>query len=96
MRELYVVDRRKPENQIYRVGELIPATGIYEVTHDLHRACHDLTLRLGEKFPPCSRCGEHVYFKLQQAAPEIEADRNFKISLYELPHPEDGDELKTA
>ncbi len=96
MRELIFVERRRPENQIHRVGELIPATGIYEVVHALHRASHDVTLRLGEKFPPCSRCGEDVYFKLQRAAPEIGADRNFRISLYQIPHPEDTEELKTA
>lgn len=72
----------------YQVSEMIPATGIYSVTHNKHRATHEVTLLEGEMFPPCSLCGRDVHFELVMAAPEIGRDSQFRVALYELPHPE--------
>ncbi len=80
-------DRRRPENQTYRVGQLIPATGMYVATHGMVAARHEITLRLGDTFPPCSQCGNDVVFRLIAAAEEQAALR-FKISLYVIPHPD--------
>ncbi len=83
--------KSKPPKSKFRVGEVIPASGIYQVFHLLHRASHDVTLLKDEKFPPCNKCGENVYFELVREVPEINEDYGFKVRLFEIPHPEDED-----
>jgi hypothetical protein len=81
----------------FRVGEPIPQSGIYRVFHAEHRNSHDVVLVRGEAFPRCSACGDNVHFELLEAAPQIDADENFRDfrsrKLFELPHP---DEVKSA
>jgi len=95
-RGIHVVHTRRSKNfsssRRFCAGEAIPASGIYRVFHSIHRVSHDLTLLEGEVFPPCNRCGEKVHFKLLRKVPEITADYDFRIRLYEIPHPEDKEE----
>lgn len=78
-------ERRQP--QFFRVGEVIPFTGIYRVFHSQHRVSHDVTLLIGETFPHCSQCGHQVHFELLQEASQIAGDSDFRVRLYEIPHP---------
>ena len=68
----------------FRVGQAIPSSGIYTVTHKGHRQSHEVTLLKGDIFPRCARCGDRVQFELVKAAPHIEA-HPFTIHLYEIP-----------
>ena len=71
----------------FRVGEEIPNTGIYCVYRSDHRVTHELTLTEGHTFPPCAECKDQVQFELLVAAPLMSRDSNFKVRLYEIPHP---------
>jgi hypothetical protein len=89
-RKLQVV--KSPEDfysPYFRAGEAVPETGIYRVYHAGHRVSHDVTLMHDEQFPRCSQCEYEVHFELLAAAPEVEADQDFRsMKLFELPHPQ--------
>jgi hypothetical protein len=59
-------DRRNPESPllgtIFRVGQVVPASGIYQVQHSQHRLPHEVTLVGAVHFPPCSACKYEVTF----------------------------------
>lgn len=76
-------------NQCYRVGERVPYSGIYRAFHDNHRLSHEVTLLAGGAFPRCNKCGSTVHFDLIARAPAALDDRDFRIQLYEIPHPFD-------
>lgn len=57
---------------IFKPGDKVPNSGIYEVEHDPnHVAKHEVTCVYGKPFPPCNHCGHHVRFKLVRAAKHI-------------------------
>lgn len=64
--------------QEYRPGETTPESGVYVVIHHGHRAEHDVTLFRDETFPPCTRCGDAVRFRLAGIAIPIQEDKDFK------------------
>lgn len=70
-----------------REGEPILRSGIYQVFHAGHRAAHNVVLVSGERFPRCARCGSDVRFRLVQATSDIRNDADFRVQLYEIPHP---------
>jgi hypothetical protein len=51
----------------YRPGDLVPESGVYRVTHDLHRLMHEATLLVGDRFPLCRQCKMSVRFELRRA-----------------------------
>jgi hypothetical protein len=51
----------------YRPGEIVPESGIYRVTHRVHRLMHEATLLAGDKFPICKQCTMAVRFELRRA-----------------------------
>jgi len=67
----------------YRTGDTVPETGIYRVTHNLHRLPHEAVLMKGEIFPRCAKCSSEVLFELAYAAPDLFHLRKYRI--YELP-----------
>jgi len=81
----------------FRPGEAIPVTGIYRVFHARHRASHEVTLLAGEVFPRCSKCKGDVHFELIIQAQRPKADTDFRIRLFEVPHPaeEESEEQET-
>jgi hypothetical protein len=77
-----------PASSLFRVGDIIPETGIYRVYHSVHRLSHEATLMGGERFPRCVQCENDVEFELLRSAPQVEADQDFRsMKLFELPHP---------
>lgn len=63
--QVVIVSATAPSRATFRPGQSVPVSGIYRVTHgDAHRAAHELTLKKGEVFPPCRRCGQQVRFRL--------------------------------
>ena len=71
----------------FRPLEVIPESGIYCVYHAGHRLSHEVTLLRGELFPECNGCGRSVHFELLRPAPGLDADRDFHVRLYVVPHP---------
>lgn len=51
----------------HRPGELVPQSGVYRVTHDVHRLMHEATLLAGDRFPLCRQCKHAVRFELLRA-----------------------------
>ena len=85
----------KSSKSKFRVGEVIPASGIYDVLHSDHRVRHDVTLLKDEKFPPCNKCGANVYFELVREAPKLNQEHyDFKVRLFEIPHPEEEEQAE--
>ena len=74
----------RPEQPLFRVGDVISYSGIYRAHHSEHRIPHDVTLLRGEVFPPCAKCGNTVRFELVRAVPSLE-DKDFHIRLYYIP-----------
>ena len=66
---------------IYKTGDEVPSSGIYQVLHKEHRLPCEVTLVGGEPFPPCSKCGMIVTFKLLRG---VTID-SFKVVLNSLP-----------
>lgn len=79
----------------HRVGERVPVSGIYCAFHDNHRLSHEVTLLAGHVFPRCNQCSFAVHFVLVAAAPAAIEDRDFRIQLYEIPHPIDAAAAET-
>ncbi len=89
----------KAPSPYFRVHETVPHDGIYRAYHNDHRTSHEVTLIGGEAFPPCKKCGNDVHFEVlrEVGARTHDPDFDFKIRIYELPHPtEEEDEQKTA
>lgn len=82
--------------KVYRTGEPIPESGVYEVSHSAHRLPHEVTLVVSKSFPRCEKCGELVEFRLVRAAPHITSDGHFRVILFALPEIEDEEDEKTA
>jgi hypothetical protein len=84
---MYLVDKSRsndPETllqeamaETYKTGQVVPHSGIYQVRHAEHRLPHELTLLRANAFPPCSKCGNNVTFKLLRA---VTVDR-FAVTL---------------
>ncbi len=60
----------------FQPGERVPDTAVYMVVHAGHRATHEVTLRKGEVFPPCARCGDRVRFEV---AAEVSSPRKLRV-----------------
>ena len=63
---------------LFKPGETVPHSGIYEVEHDKrHTTKHEVTCVSGKTFPPCGGCN-HPRFKLVRTAQHIEQNEHFK------------------
>ena len=65
----------------FKTGQVVPQNGVYRVTHSEHRLPHQVTLLRAAFFPPCSKCGFDVRFKLLRG---VTVD-SFKVVLNSLP-----------
>jgi hypothetical protein len=52
------------ENDSFKPGEIVPASGVYCVEHHSHRLMHSATLVMNTLFPRCKQCGNAVRFIL--------------------------------
>ncbi len=55
-------------NEVFKPGDTVRQSGVYVVFHTEHRPEHEVTLREGEVFPPCSVCNEAVRFEMARLA----------------------------
>ena len=62
----------------YKPGEKCEASGIYRVTHDEHHPEHEVTVVLGEPFPPCKGCGHNARFVVKDMAHHLATHELFK------------------
>jgi hypothetical protein len=72
---------REAMAETYKTGQVVPHSGIYQVSHVEHRLPHEVTLLRANSFPPCSKCGNNVTYKLLRA---VTVDR-FSVTLNAIP-----------
>ena len=77
-------------NRTFKTGQIVPQSGVYQVVHNEHRLPHEVTLLRADNFPPCSKCGVQVKFKLLRA---VTVD-SFKVVLNSLPEVASLDDLE--
>jgi hypothetical protein len=73
---------REPSNvaKVYWSDELVPHSGIYQVTHGTrHLPQHTVTCTSGKPFPACNVCGRGVSFILIEAAHFINRLECFRL-----------------
>lgn len=63
--------------KLFQPGDIVPESGVYSVVHDQHRERHPATIFKGDRFPPCTRCGNAVRFVLLRQAAVISDDVDF-------------------
>jgi hypothetical protein len=82
----------------FKTGMVIPASGIYQVTHSPHRLPHEVTLLRGETFPKCQKCANAVMFRLirELSYHVIIRELPWRVALYELPVIDDAASTKTG
>jgi hypothetical protein len=75
---------RHPES--YSTGGVVPASGIYSVTHAAHRLFAEVAMFKGEGFPKCARCTDAVTFRMLREFHGLDAagTPSFRVPLYEL------------
>ena len=82
----------------FKTGAVIPATGIYRVSHSAHRLPHEVTLVQGQTFPKCQKCADAVAFRLvrQLTYHAVIRELTWRVALYELPVLDDAASTKTG
>lgn len=82
----------------FKTGAVIPASGIYHVTHSAHRLPDEVTLLRGETFPKCQKCADAVTFKLvrELSYQAVIRELPWRLALYELPVIDDAASAKTG
>jgi hypothetical protein len=75
--------------EIFRAGDLVPASGIYEAHHAPHIATNTIALFKSERFPRCRGCHTAVFFTRVRAIPTLDKIPNLeiKVSLMSLQCP---------
>lgn len=73
------------EDRVFKTGNQVESSGIYNVIHLEHRLSQEITLTTGQVFPRCQKCDVPVRFVLLRGAPGLESAGAFRVSLYELP-----------
>ncbi len=69
---------RQPHGRLFRPGDVIRESGIYEVIHDqAHRTSHEVVMISKDLFPTCDSCDDRVRFRLVRTAPYIFQDLDF-------------------
>jgi hypothetical protein len=82
----------------FKTGMVIPASGIYGVTHSAHRLPDEVTLLWGETFPRCQKCAGAATFKLirELSYQAVIRELPSRVTLYELPVMDDAASTKTG
>jgi hypothetical protein len=71
--------KRGRHSQLYRPGDSVLESGIYEVVHDAeHRSAHEVVMITNDHFPTCDTCLDRVRFRLVRTAPYIFSDEDFE------------------
>jgi hypothetical protein len=64
-------------DHVFRPGDAVPCSGVFQVTHRDHREAHEATLAVGDSFPSCTVCGQQVRFRLVKKAADLKSDSDF-------------------
>ena len=71
--------QRNAHSQLFRPGDCVLESGIYEVVHDSHhRSAHEVVMITNDHFPVCDTCTDQVRFRLIRTAPYIFSDEDFE------------------
>jgi len=64
--------------EVFRVGQKVPTTGVYETVHaHEHVPAHYVTALSGDTFPACLECSDEVRFELALSAIHVRAHPQF-------------------
>lgn len=63
--------------QVFRPGDRVPCSGVFQVVHRDHREAHEATMAMGGTFPNCTVCGDGVRFQLVKKAADLKSDDDF-------------------
>lgn len=82
----------------FKTGAVIPASGIYQVSHSAHRLPHEVTLLRSQTFPKCQKCADAVTFTLvrELTYQAVIRELPWGVTLYELPVLDDAASTKTG
>src|SRR5262245_20600230 len=70
--------RRGDGGKVFKSGDTVRETGIYEVLHEgAHRPAHEVVMLATDSFPACETCSAAVRFRLLRTAPYIFQDEDF-------------------
>ena len=70
---------KQPLGDLFRSGQTALWSGIYNAFDDNDGCSNDRVVVLaGEQFPKCPRCGSEARFTLEQQAPHIGEDPDFR------------------
>lgn len=70
--------RPEGDSKRYQAGDLVPATGVYEIIHHgQHRRSQEVVFISGDHFPGCEGCGKGVRFRHLRTVPYIFHDEDF-------------------
>jgi hypothetical protein len=70
---------RGGEGKIFKSGDVVRETGIYQVLHEsAHRTAHEVVMLATDVFPSCETCSTGVRFRLVRTAPYIFQDEDFE------------------
>ena len=62
---------------LFKPGDDVPRSGLYEAIHHSHRENHTVSATAGAQFPSCSVCNGNVRFRFVRGAAPIEFDDDF-------------------
>ena len=63
-------------------GELVQKSGVYQVSHRVHRLAAEVALLQGQRFPCCSQCSDEVTFTY---LPDRKQPPAWTIAVHTLP-----------
>lgn len=63
---------------IFKPGDEVPRSGIYQVVHAHHGEPHEVTCVFSDRFPPCVLCKQDVRFVLMRGAQHVASHEHFK------------------
>lgn len=72
-----LIPRTAPPD-IFKPGDEVPRSGIYQVIHANHGKTHEVTCVYSDQFPPCRRCSHDVRFVLMRGAQHVASHEHFK------------------
>ncbi len=63
---------------LFKPGDAVPDSGLYEAIHHSHRESHTVSVTVGALFPDCNVCDGDVRFRFLRPAAPIEHDEDFR------------------
>ncbi|MFZ6638543.1 hypothetical protein ACO0LL_02320 [Undibacterium sp. TC4M20W] len=70
-------NKQVSKNDVFKPGDVVPASGIYVVEHDVNNPHHEVTCIQGKIFPPSNKV-KHPRYRIVHQAIHIENHEDHK------------------